>query len=178
MRNLVEERDISCMVTPICDKCGRPQWHGRRAGGESARARILEGEVAHFGCRVVHGYWNKRTHSGRASLRILHAVRVVGFWISGWRAVREVERCPVVHSEPSVHRRSDLRRARSASASVRQFSHKASNLLSSSSSSSARSPAPRRLRARPVGGRATVSAITPRTGDRRRECSGWYAPGP
>jgi hypothetical protein len=34
------------------------------------------------------------------------------------------------------------------------------------------------LRARPVGGRATVSAITPRTGDRRRECSGWYAPGP
>jgi hypothetical protein len=147
VRNSVEESDIWCMVTPIRDKCGRPMaW---RQGCTDFGVRVhgyWRGEVAHFGCRVVHGYWNKPTHSGRTSLRILHAVRVGGFWISRWRAVREVERCPVVHSGPAIHRGSDLRRARSASASVRQFSHRASNLLSSSSSSSARSPAERSFR--------------------------------
>jgi hypothetical protein len=115
------------MVTPICDKCGRPMaW---RQGCTDFGARVhgyWRGEVAHFGCCVVHGYWNKPTHSGRTSLRILHAVRVDGFWISGWR---EAERCSVVHPEPAVHWGSDLRRARSASASVRQYSHRASNLF-------------------------------------------------
>jgi hypothetical protein len=135
------------MVTPICDKCGRPMAWRQRCTDFGARVHgYRRSEVAHFGCPVVHGYWNKHMHSGRTGLRILHAVRVDGFWISSWRAVREVERCPVVHSEPAVHRGSDLRRARSASASVRQFSHRASNLLSSSSSSSARSPAERSFR--------------------------------